>query len=101
MLRLLPAAGVIVMAPVLMSEGVETDADESSFVAESVSVEKVRSASSCSMPAVPPESVVYVAAPRMGVTNVGVFANASAPVPVSSDTEVSNCRDVTESVLVP
>ena len=33
--------------------------------------------------------LVPVAAPSTGVTSVGVFANTSAPVPVSSDTSVA------------
>ena len=52
-LRLEPAAGVMPIAPVEMREGVETEVEESSLVAESVSVEKVRSESSESRPATP------------------------------------------------
>ena len=52
-LKLEPAAGVMPMAPVLIKEGVETEVEERSLVAERVSVEKVRSASSERIPPVP------------------------------------------------
>ena len=42
-----------------------------------------------------------MAAPRTGVTRVGVFANTNAPVPVSFVTEVKSWREVMESVAVP
>jgi hypothetical protein len=56
------------MAPVEIREGVETEVEDKSLVAESVSVVKVKSASSESSPAVPakvtlpavsPESVIF------------------------------------------
>ena len=98
-MRLLPAAGVTVNAPVEMSEGVETEVGESNLVADKVSVAKVRSESSERIPAVPakvtlvavnaesvmlpPDKVVYVAAPKIGVTKVGeVFTTKVVPVPV-------------------
>ena len=37
---------------------------------------------------------VAVATPSAGVTSVGVFANTSAPVPVSSEITPANCADV-------
>ena len=43
----------MVIAPVLIKDGVETEVEESNFVAESVSVRNVRSASSTRSPAVP------------------------------------------------
>lgn len=52
-LRFEPAAGVMVRAPVDMRDGVETEVEERSLVAERVSVEKVRSASSERSPPVP------------------------------------------------
>ena len=52
-LKLLSGAGVAVIAPVLIKEGVETELEDKSLVAERVSVEKVRSASSESRPPVP------------------------------------------------
>ena len=51
-LRLEPAAGVIPTAPVEISEGVETEVEDKSLVAESVSVAKVRSESSVKRPLV-------------------------------------------------
>lgn len=66
--KLEPEAGVIPTAPVLIKDGVETEVAESNLVAESVSVAKVKSASSESRPAVPakvtlvavnPESVIF------------------------------------------
>jgi hypothetical protein len=49
-----------------------------------------------------PESVrlVPVAAPMFGVTRVGVFANTSAPVPVSSEmTPASSLEEVAAKAL--
>ena len=45
--------------------------------------------------------LVAVATPSTGVTKVGVLAKTKAPVPVSSESEVSSCREVIESVAVP
>ena len=60
------------------------------------------------VPAVNPDAVPVIfvptnadGVPRAGVTSVGLVAKTRAPVPVSSETEVSNCRDVMESVAVP
>ena len=51
--KFVPAKGVMVKAPVEMREGVETEVEERSLVAERVSVTKVKSASSASNPATP------------------------------------------------
>ena len=116
-LKFVPAPGVIVIAPVDIREGVDTEVEERSFVAESVSVENVKSASSINNPPVdanvtlpevraelvifPPESVVYVAAPSTGVTSDGDVANTATPVPVSSDSEPDKLAEEIESVFVP
>lgn len=42
-----------------------------------------------------------MAAPRTGVTKVGVLAKTKAPVPVSLEIEVKSCKEVMESVAVP
>ena len=47
------------------------------------------------------ESDVPLAAPIFGVTRVGEVANTAAPVPVSSESEVANWREVMEPVAVP
>jgi len=52
-LKFVPAPGVMVIAPVEMREGVETEVEDKSFVAERVSVEKVRSESSVNNPPAP------------------------------------------------
>lgn len=86
------------IAPVEIKEGVDTEVEDRSLVAERVSVEKVRSASSERSPAVeakvtlpdvraelvmaPPERVVYVASPRTGVIRVGEVASTREPEPV-------------------
>ncbi len=44
---------------------------------------------------------VAEAAPRMGVTNVGLVEKTASPVPVSSESEPSKLAEVMESVLVP
>src|SRR3989338_4136966 len=44
---------------------------------------------------------VAEASPKVGVTKVGEVPKTEAPVPVSSEREVSNCREVIESVAVP
>ena len=90
-LRFEPDAGVIPIVPVLISDGVETEVDDNNFVADSVSVENVRSESSIKIPVVPakvtlvavsaefvmfpPTKVVYVADPNAGVTKVGLVEN--------------------------
>ena len=70
-LKLVPAPGVIVIAPVEINDGVETEVEEISFVADRVSVEKVRSASSENTPPVPAKGTLVavrawrVRAPRL------------------------------------
>jgi hypothetical protein len=49
---------------------------------------------------VPNESDVALAAPRVGVTRVGLFANTSDPVPVSSDIAVASSAEVAWRVLL-
>jgi hypothetical protein len=46
------------------------------------------------------DSDVALAAPRVGVTRVGLFANTSDPVPVSSDIAVASSAEVAWRVLL-
>ena len=50
---------------------------------------------------VKPFRVVAVATPKVGVTNVGLVANTTAPLPVSSDNEVASWLELMEPVAVP
>jgi hypothetical protein len=50
---------------------------------------------------VKPFILVAVAAPKVGVTRVGLVPNTKAPEPVSSETAVANCADVIVMVLEP
>ena len=70
-MKFVPAPGVMVIAPVEMREGVETEVEDKSFVAERVSVEKVRSESSVNNPPAPAKGTLVavrawtVRAPRL------------------------------------
>ena len=75
-MKFVPAPGVMVIAPVEMSDGVETDVDESNLVAERVSVEKVRSESSVNNPPVEAKgTLVEVRAWRVRVPRLAAAEN--------------------------
>ena len=116
--KLDPAAGVMVRAVVEMREGVETDVGATILVAVSVSVAKVRSASSTKIPEAPakvtrpevsallvsePDTTkdVPVAAPKTGVMKVGVLLKTKRPEPVSSETDKAALADVMEVTNAP
>mgnify|MGYP003351242026 CR=1 FL=1 len=50
---------------------------------------------------VEPVILVAVAAPRIGVTRVGLVANTREPEPVSSVTAAAICAEVATKVLLP
>ena len=96
-MKFVPAPGVMVIAPVEMREGVETEVEDKSFVAERVSVEKVRSESSVNNPPAPAKGTLVavrawtVRAPKLAAAEKRWVVVADVPV---AFTNVRFCKVV-------